>query len=79
MSPQELKTKLEKLAPGTQAIIVDLTGTEDHYQATVTSPAFRGLATFKQHKLVMDFMKEELQSGEVHALTLKTKIPEALT
>ena len=73
MSPSELKTRIEELAPGTRVQITDLTGTEDHYQAVIESPVFQGKGTLEQHRLVMDHLRKELESGEVHALTLKTQ------
>ena len=39
MTPEQLKVRIESLAPETQAQVTDLTGTMDHYQAVVVSPA----------------------------------------
>ena len=75
MTPNELKSRLETLAPGTQAQIVDLTGTQDHYQATIVSPAFDGKMMIEQHRMVYALVKSEIDSNEVHALTLKTFTP----
>ena len=76
MKPEALKNRLETLASGTQAEIVDMTGTEDHYQALVISPAFEGKMMIEQHRLVFGLVKAEVDSGELHALTLKTYTPE---
>lgn len=76
MSPVELKKRIEMLAAGTTAEIIDLTGTEDHYQAVIVSPAFAGKMMIDQHRMVLDHMKSEIDSGEVHALTMKTFTPE---
>ena len=76
MSPNELKSKLETLAPETRVEIVDLTGTLDHYQAIVVSPVFAGKMMIEQHKMVMNLVQAEINSGEVHALTLKTYTPD---
>lgn len=76
MTPIELKTKIETLAPGTQAEILDLTGTQDHYQAIIISPLFEGKMMIDQHRLVYELLQSEVNSGEVHALTLKTYTPE---
>lgn len=72
MTPEQLKTRLESLAPGTRAEVVDLTGTMDHYQATITSPAFAGKMMIDQHRMVLALVQAEVDSGEVHALTMKT-------
>jgi stress-induced morphogen len=76
MTPDQLKTRLEMLSPGTQAQIMDLTGTQDHYQAVVVSPAFGGKLMIEQHRMVFQLVKSEVDSGELHALTLKTFTPE---
>ena len=76
MTPDQLKTRIESLATGTQAEVTDLTGTMDHYQAVVISPAFSGKMMIEQHRLVYGLFKSEIDSNEVHALTLKTFTPE---
>jgi len=76
MTPSELKARIETLAPGTTAEVIDLTGTMDHYRAIVISPAFEGKMMIEQHRLVFKTVQAEVDSGEVHALTLKTFTPE---
>jgi stress-induced morphogen len=76
MRPDELKARLEELAPGTQAEVMDLTGTQDHYQAVIVSPVFVGKMMIDQHRMVFALVQKEMDSGEVHALTLKTFSPE---
>ena len=76
MSPDQLRAKLETLASQTTAQVMDLTGTQDHYQAVIVSPAFEGKLMIEQHRMVMRLMQPEIDSGEVHALTLKTFTPE---
>jgi stress-induced morphogen len=72
MTPQQLKARLETLAPGTVAEVTDLTGTQDHYQAVIVSPVFEGKMMIDQHRMVYAIVQSEVDSGEVHALTLKT-------
>lgn len=76
MTPDQLKARLETLAPGTRAEVTDLTGTHDHYQALIISPAFAGKMMIEQHRMVFKLVQSEVDSGEVHALTLKTYTPE---
>ena len=76
MTAVEMKTRIEKLGPGTQVQMVDLTGTQDHWQATIISPAFEGKPMIQQHRMVFELFKDEVASNEVHALTLKTFTPE---
>ncbi len=75
MTSDQLKARIETLAPGTQAEVIDLTGTQDHYQALVISNAFEGKMMIEQHRMVFGLVKPEVDSGELHALTLKTYTP----
>jgi stress-induced morphogen len=77
MTPEQMKNRLEKAYPGDPIEVVDLTGTHDHYQVMIVSNAFRGLTRIQQHKHVMGVFADELKTGEVHALTIQTKLPEA--
>jgi stress-induced morphogen len=76
MNPSQLKERLESLAPQTQVEVVDMTGTQDHYQAVVISPVFAGKMMIEQHRMVLGLVQSEIDSGDVHALTLKTYTPE---
>ena len=75
MTPEQLKKRIETLGPGTSAEIMDLTGTQDHYQAVIVSPAFEGRIMIEQHRMVMGILQSEIDSGEVHALTMRTFTP----
>lgn len=55
--------------------VEDLTGTKDHYRATVVSAAFRGKSRIEQHQAVYAALGE-LMAGPVHALALNTFTPE---
>lgn len=43
-----------------------------HFSATVVSEKFKGLNRVKQQQLVMSLFKAEIDSGKIHALSLKT-------
>jgi acid stress-induced BolA-like protein IbaG/YrbA len=75
MTAEQLKERLESLAPGTRAEVTDLTGTQDHWQAVVVSPIFEGRLMIEQHRMVLALVDDEVQSNEVHALSLKTMTP----
>ena len=47
----------------------------EHFAALVISPVFTDLPLIKQHKMVMNALKEEF-AERVHALQLKTFSPE---
>jgi stress-induced morphogen len=76
MTPEQMKQRLESAYPDGSVDVVDLTGTADHYQVMITSRAFDGLSRLQQQRHVMDVFDAELKTGEVHALTIKTAIPQ---
>ena len=73
MTPEQVKTKLESAYPDGHVDVTDLTGTHDHYSVFVCSNQFTGLSRIERHKSVMAVFDEELKSGEVHALTIRTE------
>lgn len=74
MAPDQMKTRLLSAFPDATVEVFDLTGTEDHYEVSVESSAFHGMSRIQQHQAVMGAFGPELQTGEVHALSIKTKV-----
>ncbi len=72
MTPEQMKTRLQTAYPDASVDVVDLTGTQDHWQVYIESSAFSGMTRIQQHKHVMNVFDAELKTGEVHALTIKT-------
>lgn len=76
MTAEELKNRIKTIHPETTVQVKDLTGTEDHWQVVVVSPAFRGKMMVEQQRMIMAVLKAEIDSNEVHALSMKTYTPE---
>lgn len=74
MSPETMKQRLSSAYPDGAVEVFDLTGTQDHYEVSVESKKFLGLSRVQQHQQVMAVFSEELKTGEVHALSIKTKV-----
>jgi stress-induced morphogen len=55
--------------------VEDLTGSKDHYQATIVSPSFTGLSRVAQHQAVYRALGD-LMAGPIHALALHTFTPD---
>lgn len=75
MTLEQIKERIQKNMQTSHVEIMDLGG-GDHIRAIVVSPAFKGLPLIKQHKMVLDLFVTEINSNEVHALTVKTLTPE---
>ena len=74
MSPEQMKQRLSEAYPNSEVEVFDLTGTQDHYEVSVVSNQFQGMSRVQQHQHVMSVFGPELKTGEVHALSIKTKI-----
>ena len=48
----------------------------DHFNVSVRSNGFRGKTIIEQHQLVYGALKAALKDGRVHAVELKTLVPE---
>lgn len=76
MTLEGVRSLLLAALPGADIELVDLTGTEDHYQARVVSHAFEGKTLIEQHQLVYRALGDAI-SGPIHAFALKTYTPSA--
>ena len=50
-------------------------GKDCNSKVLIVSNDFEGLNTLQRHKLVLGVLKEQFQTGEIHALSLITKSP----
>jgi acid stress-induced BolA-like protein IbaG/YrbA len=75
MSPLDIENVIKNKLPGAEAFVTDLTGTQDHYQVVIVSSLFEGKKMIEQHRMVKSFFDADIQSGELHALSLKTYTP----
>jgi stress-induced morphogen len=74
-STDDVKERIERALPGSEATVTDLTGGGDHLRAEVVYEGFAGLSRIQQHKLVYDVFGAEI-GGPIHALSLKTTTPD---
>jgi stress-induced morphogen len=76
ISLDEVRLMIEASLPGSKVEVVDDTGTQDHLTATVSAPQFEGLTRIEQHKLVKKAVQARFDDGSIHALSVKTSVPE---
>ena len=76
MSPDEIKSTLEKALPGATVEVQDYTGGGNHFQVLVVSASFEGKGLVDQHQMVYGALRESLGNERIHALALKTYTPE---
>ncbi|MEM9231864.1 MAG: BolA family transcriptional regulator [Pseudomonadota bacterium] len=79
MEAIEIERMIQEAFPTASVEIKDLAGDGNHYAATVVAREFEGLSRVKQHQLVYAALKGKMDgpAGELHALALTTRPPEA--
>ena len=75
MKAEDIVAKIRSTLPDARVELQDLTGTQDHWKATIISAGFAGKSMIERHRLVMSALADELK-GPIHALTLDVRTPE---
>ena len=74
MTRETLEGFLTEAFPEAEITLTDLAGDNDHWQAEIVSPQFKGKTRVAQHQMVYAALKGNM-GGELHALALKTRAP----
>jgi len=74
MQPDQIIARIRAVLPDAQVELRDLTGTADHWEATIVSAAFTGKSPVQRHRMIYEALAEELR-GPIHALTLVLRPP----
>lgn len=75
MPASEIESLIKAALPDAAVAITSLAGDNDHWQAVVTSTAFKGKSRVQQHQMVYAALKGKM-GGELHALMLTTVVKE---
>lgn len=75
ISPSQVEAMIQTQLPDAQIRV--LTNDGEHYEVTVVSSAFEGKGLVQQHQLVYRAIQQEMLSGAIHAMAVKTYTPEA--
>ena len=73
MQPEQLKGLIEDGLPDCEARV---DGDGAHFEAIIVSPAFESKNRVRREQLVNGVLKEQFDSGELHALSMRTLTPE---
>lgn len=71
----ETEAVAQLIRTGLPGAEVQVTGDGEHFEAIVVSNAFEGLSLIKRERLVMETVREQVASGELHALSIKARTP----
>lgn len=70
----QIQSLIEQALPG--AIVKAESEDGVHYTVSVMAEQFRGLSRLKQQQLVYQALGEHITSGRIHALAMKTSLPD---
>ena len=76
MHAGDIEALIREAFPEAEVEIRDLAGDGNHYAASVVDESFRGKSRVQQHQMVYAALKGKM-GGELHALALQTKAPDA--
>jgi acid stress-induced BolA-like protein IbaG/YrbA len=72
MNESQIVSRITALYPDAQVAVA---GEGCNFQVQVLTPAFEGVKTLGRQRAILDLFKEELATGELHALGVKAKTP----
>jgi stress-induced morphogen len=78
ISPDDITARIRAALPDAIVTLEDLTGTRDHWKATIISTAFAGKSLIQRHRMVNAALAADMAgtSAPIHALTMDTLTPE---
>lgn len=71
----EIEAVAQLIRAGLPDAQVQVNGDGYHFEAQVVSAAFLGKTPLERQRLVMATVRPQLESGELHALSIKAQIP----
>lgn len=72
MDIENIQNKIQASFTESEVHVIDTTGTNDHFRVIVISDLFKDKSTLQRHKMIYNIFPDELKSGELHALEIKT-------
>ena len=71
----DMKEVIEKiLTDNIPDAVCNFDGDQCNLRLTVSSTIFLDMSLIEQHKMIMKLLENKFESGELHALSLETKI-----
>ena len=79
MPSDDIVSLIKAALPDSVIEMTDLAGDNNHWKAVITSAAFVGKSRVAQHQMVYAALKGSMDGaqGQLHALALETRTPDA--
>ncbi|MET0068959.1 MAG: BolA/IbaG family iron-sulfur metabolism protein [Candidatus Thiodiazotropha sp.] len=72
MNEQDLINRIQGLYPDAE---ISVAGESCSFEVKVTTSAFDNMKSLQRQRSILTLFKEEIASGELHALTVRAKTP----
>ena len=73
MTPEQVQALIASIVPCEQ---LEVEGDGHHFYATIVSSQFEGMGLLARHRLINDGLKSYIDSGELHAISMRvTRTP----
>ena len=73
MTLEEIQAKIEA---GIENSVIIMEGDGCNCSTLVVSPVFEGMSLLSRQRTVMSLVSDDIKSGELHALSVKTRTPD---
>ena len=73
MKEEEIVARVRTLYPDA---VIDVAGEDCSFEMYVVSEAFAGQNTLQRQKPILALFKEDIQNGDLHALSVTAKTPD---
>jgi stress-induced morphogen len=74
---EQIETLIRAALPDAVVETGDRTGTLDHYNLLVVSRGFAGMPLLDRNRLIYSALGDALKDGRLHAVEIKTAVPES--
>ncbi len=74
MNTKYIEDKIRAAFAGCDVAVLDSTGTANHFSVRVMAEQFKTQSPIERHRSVLGLFDQELKSGELHALEIKTLV-----
>ncbi|KEG11982.1 hypothetical protein DQ04_02101160 [Trypanosoma grayi] len=71
----EIESRIRLNLQPTSLEVIALSEEDRKYSVAIVSEKFKDVSLIKRHRMVNDLFKEELLSGDIHALTISANAP----
>lgn len=78
ITPEALQALIQTTFPNASVEAFDKTGMLDHYIVLVRDASFVGQSPLARHRAVLASVDEALKDGRLHAIEIKTQVPETV-